>query len=146
MTLFGTNLQVVAREIEVSIERMETYRFNDQFGVTLYDTDFIGVFLNIPDSVYSNYNAWFQLPGEMRWKGQVRKLTFNDREISIPDATVYGKEIKAEWPDFFYFVNKVYCKHIHEAVRMRIFDLVYTTAIMNKLSMKDLLDRTAIKW
>ena len=146
MTIFGTNLTVIAREVEVSIDKLEAYKFNDSHAISLYDTVHVGVFLNLPLSVYENYNAWIQLPGEARiWLGNPVDMVIKESSIKIPKI-VREKPIKNEWPDIFLYINKYYCSNVKEAVDMRIFDLIYTMARMNNMDLKSFLDLTAFKW
>lgn len=146
MTLFGSNLLIIAKELDVPIDNIATYRFNDSMSVTLYDTEHVGVFLNLPPNVYSNYNAWFQLPGEWdRHYSETREFTIKGQKIQLP-LGAFNMGAKLVWPDIFSYLSKLYARNIIEALSIRVFDLVYTAARLNKKTLVSFLDDTAVLW
>jgi len=146
MTLFGSNLLIIAKELDIPIDNLATYRFNDSMSVTLYNTEHVGVFLNLPPNVYSNYNAWFQLPGEWsRHYSETREFTIKGQAFQLPLGP-FNMNVKTVWPDIFTYLNKIYARNIIEALSVRVFDLLYTGARINERTLLDFLNETAVLW
>jgi len=152
MLIVGINLNTLCKAVKIPIAMVGAYRYKDGEAVFLYDTRGIVHLLNIPETVFKTYNAWLSLPGE--WSGYSSghmAVHIGRNTLTVPAPI--GKDLvaiqKTYYNDIFEFVRKVFkAPEIADSLRLRVFDLLYTTARLNRYDgdLKRLLDATADKW
>lgn len=145
MDLFGENLSVVGMDLDIPIEKVGTWAFDTKSTVSLYDSDSIVVFMNLPDQVYKNYNAWAQLPGEWAWysKMRIRPSVVKEKALKLPE--LLGKSIEGKYSEIFACVRKLFGA-LEDARKARAFDWVYSAARINNMTVKAFLNETAERW
>jgi len=141
MIVVGSNLAIVANELNTQIESIASYKITEANSVSVYDVDNINHFLNIANDFYRLHNAWVTVPGEYLsyLSDELLKIKIGGAELLMPHPL--SKFAVKDEPDIFTFINKHYNIEV-----TRIFDLVYTYASINKMSFLDFLNAYAIKW
>lgn len=135
---------VLGREVGAKVETVGTYEYGPD-AVTLYETDSISTFLNLPERTYANYSAWFQIPGDGQcWRRGFAQVQFLDTMFKMPDAV--GRRVPNGCKDLFSYLSRCYFKTVKEAASRRLFDLVYVAASENALGIEDFVEKTAVKW
>ena len=143
MTVFGGNLLVLAREVGAEVKQIGMYGYGTD-SVSLYDTDALGTFLNLPAKAYANFQAWFTIPGDnLGWRTGVAPVHFLDRQWKIPNAV--GRKVPNGCKDLFSYLSRSYFKSVKEAAEKRLFDLVYSASCLNGVDMKEFVEATAVK-
>ena len=144
MTVFGLNLNIVCKELEIPIQSVKTYRVSKQHSATLYDTDHVNSLLNLPKEFYSNFNAWIEVPGEWPFHySNISAVDIRGQQIDVPAKV--GKAVKKS-EDIFTYVLGQYYPNVKSFLGLRIFDFVFTSAKLNNMGLLDFLNKYAVEW
>ncbi len=140
MMIFGVNLNVLCKELNLPITKVKSYRLTDMTPVTLYSMDYPNNLVNIPNEIFFRYNAWMKIPGE--WMGYYDgtfEIKINGKAIVVPKS-VWDKKVVKNAQDIFSYILKQYHKN------SRIYDIAYTISRMNNMDLKNFLDNHASTW
>ena len=139
MLIIGANLLVLAREMDVLIKKIATYKIDNRSAATLYETDAINWLLNINVEVYKRYNAWMTIPGEYGGFSKDTMFIYVNK-VLLKVLRFSDTNMKEEVFDLFEYINSLKLK------KPRIFDIAWTVARINDLTFEELLKRHAVEW
>lgn len=142
MRVFGWNLTMVARDVGVEVDIISTWRYYGADFVSLYETDAVNTLLNLPKKVFENYSAWCTVPGVVVYSSQI-VMEVKDKSFNLVGVPVLGRPKKAV--DIFWLCSKVYGKSIKAAVDGRAFDMIWSSALANKMDLDAFLEASALK-
>ena len=139
MTLFGLNLRVVCKDMNIEIETRSKYRLTGETALTLYEIRRPGYLLNLPEEYLERFNAWMYLPGE--WQGYYEgfsRITIQEHELLVPR---WGNKLpKKKVSDVLDFIHRYYPKGSN------IFNIIYTTARVNRMQLEPFLSKFGTEW